>query len=130
MRKPNVPIYEYRCDDCSHELEALQKLSDPKLTTCPECGNETLTKLVSAAAFVLKGSGWYQTDFRDKDKPEAKSNENGDNSSGESAASSDSQSAAKSGDQAESKSESKPDDSKGQSESKSDSKQDKKAAGE
>lgn len=63
-----MPIYEYRCSDCGHELEALQKISDPKLTTCPECGKETLTKLVSASAFVLKGSGWYVTDFRDKNK--------------------------------------------------------------
>lgn len=124
-----MPIYEYRCGDCGHELEALQKLSDPKLTTCPECGRETLTKLVSASAFVLKGSGWYQTDFRDKDKPKA--NQTSDKSGGESADSGSKQAAEKSGDKAESKSESKTGDSKGKSESnKSDSKPDKKAAGE
>lgn len=75
-----MPIYEYRCTDCGHELEALQKISDPKLTTCPACGKESLTKLVSASAFVLKGSGWYVTDFRDK-----KSGTNGKSKTGESA---------------------------------------------
>ena len=59
-----MPIYEYRCSACGHELESLQKLADAPLTTCPTCGKETLTKLVSAAGFQLKGSGWYQTDFR------------------------------------------------------------------
>jgi putative FmdB family regulatory protein len=59
-----MPIYEYRCSACGHELESLQKLADAPLTTCPSCGKETLTKLVSAAGFQLKGSGWYQTDFR------------------------------------------------------------------
>lgn len=63
-----MPFYEYRCDDCGHQLEALQKISDAPLTTCPECGADALKKLVSASAFVLKGSGWYVTDFRDKDK--------------------------------------------------------------
>lgn len=70
-----MPIYEYRCGECGHELEALQKISDPKLTTCPECGKETLSKLVSAAAFVLKGSGWYATDFRDKGGNQQNSNQ-------------------------------------------------------
>jgi putative FmdB family regulatory protein len=59
-----MPIYEYRCTDCDHKLEALQRFSDAPLRTCPVCGKETLTKLVSAAGFQLKGSGWYQTDFR------------------------------------------------------------------
>jgi putative FmdB family regulatory protein len=64
-----VPIYEYRCDACDHRLEAIQKISDAPLKTCPECGTDALRKLISAAAFVLKGTGWYVTDFRDKDKP-------------------------------------------------------------
>jgi len=59
-----MPIYEYRCKECAHDVEALQKLSDPPLVTCPACGKNALQKLVSAAGFQLKGSGWYVTDFR------------------------------------------------------------------
>jgi len=59
-----MPIYEYRCTACQHKLEALQKFSDAPLVTCPQCAKDTLTKLVSAAGFQLKGSGWYQTDFK------------------------------------------------------------------
>jgi putative FmdB family regulatory protein len=62
-----MPIYEYRCDACGHELEVLQKVSETPLQECPECGKQALKKLVSAAGFRLKGSGWYETDFkRDK----------------------------------------------------------------
>ncbi len=67
-----MPIYEYRCASCGFEKEYLQKVSDPKLTHCPECGKPTFDKLLSAAGFQLKGSGWYVTDFRDKgSKPKA-----------------------------------------------------------
>ncbi len=59
-----MPIYEYQCGTCGHELEKLQRMSDPELTDCPDCGKETLNRLVSAAAFRLKGSGWYETDFK------------------------------------------------------------------
>jgi putative FmdB family regulatory protein len=59
-----MPIYEYQCANCGHQLEKLQKMSDDPLTTCPECGQDTLTKLVSAAGFRLKGGGWYETDFK------------------------------------------------------------------
>jgi putative FmdB family regulatory protein len=59
-----MPIYEYRCNACRHELEAIQKFSDAPLVACPQCGKDALVKLVSAAGFQLKGSGWYQTDFR------------------------------------------------------------------
>jgi putative FmdB family regulatory protein len=59
-----MPIYEYRCTACEHKLEALQKFSDAPLVTCPQCAKDALVKLVSAAGFQLKGSGWYQTDFR------------------------------------------------------------------
>ena len=72
-----MPIYEYRCSSCGHELEALQKITEPPLSSCPECRTDTLTKLVSAAGFQLKGSGWYATDFRNGSKPAAKS-ANGD----------------------------------------------------
>jgi putative FmdB family regulatory protein len=68
-----MPIYEYRCSACGHELEALQKLSEAPLTGCPECGKPALAKLVSAAGFQLKGSGWYATDFKSSGtKPAAK----------------------------------------------------------
>lgn len=59
-----MPIYEYRCQSCEHTLEALQKMSDPALTTCPECSEESLKKKISAAGFRLKGQGWYETDFK------------------------------------------------------------------
>ncbi|MDJ0879696.1 MAG: zinc ribbon domain-containing protein [Halieaceae bacterium] len=59
-----MPIYEYQCQACQHQLEALQKLSDDPLVDCPECGAPSLRKKVSAAAFRLKGGGWYETDFK------------------------------------------------------------------
>jgi len=59
-----MPIYEYRCSACGHELESLQKFSDAPLATCPACQADTLVKKVSAAGFQLKGSGWYATDFK------------------------------------------------------------------
>lgn len=60
-----MPIYEYQCQECKHRLEALQQLSEPPLTTCPECEGE-LRKLFSAPAFQFKGSGWYVTDYARK----------------------------------------------------------------
>lgn len=59
-----MPIYEYRCESCGHQMEAIQKFSDPVLTECPGCGKATLKKLLSAAGFQLKGSGWYATDSK------------------------------------------------------------------
>ena len=59
-----MPIYEYVCQACGHELEALQKISDAPLTECPACGKTELKKMVSAAGFRLKGGGWYETDFK------------------------------------------------------------------
>ena len=59
-----MPIYEYRCAECGHEMEKLQKISDAPLTDCPACGKPALQKLVSAAGFRLKGGGWYETDFK------------------------------------------------------------------
>ena len=79
-----MPIYEYRCEACGHELEALQKLSDPPLQDCPECKAPQLRKKISAAGFRLKGGGWYETDFKsagkknlagDSDKPAASKSE-------------------------------------------------------
>lgn len=83
-----MPIYEYRCAACGHELEMLQKLSEAPLVDCPACGKGALTKLVSAAGFQLKGSGWYATDFKNSGrKPEAKTaSKNGDAAPSESKA--------------------------------------------
>ncbi|MBX2848887.1 MAG: zinc ribbon domain-containing protein [Acidiferrobacterales bacterium] len=66
-----MPIYQYQCDKCHHQLEALQKMSDPKLTDCPACGAPALKKKVTAAAFKLKGTGWYETDFKNSGKKPA-----------------------------------------------------------
>ena len=63
-----MPIYEYQCQKCGNELEALQKISDAPLTDCPECGAPELRKKISAAAFRLKGGGWYETDFKTGNK--------------------------------------------------------------
>jgi putative FmdB family regulatory protein len=59
-----MPIYEYRCAACGHALEALQRMSEGPLRKCPECGKAQLRRLVSAPSFRLKGSGWYETDFK------------------------------------------------------------------
>lgn len=70
-----MPIYQYRCESCDHQLEALQKMSEAVLTECPHCGQNSLKKQLTAAAFRLKGSGWYETDFKNsgkKKKPETK----------------------------------------------------------
>jgi putative FmdB family regulatory protein len=62
-----MPIYAYKCTDCGHEEEVLQKMNDAPLTDCPSCGQRSMAKQVTAAGFQLKGSGWYVTDFRNKD---------------------------------------------------------------
>ncbi len=63
-----MPIYEYQCTQCQHEFEALQKMSDAPLTDCPACKHASLVKKVSAPAFRLAGSGWYETDFKSGNK--------------------------------------------------------------
>ena len=63
-----MPIYEYQCQACHKELEALQKISDEPLLACPDCGEPSLKKKISAAAFRLKGGGWYETDFKTGNK--------------------------------------------------------------
>ena len=88
-----MPIYEYRCSHCGHELDALQKVSEPPLTVCPSCNESTLVKKISAAGFRLKGGGWYETDF----KSGRKRNVAGE-SSGDTAGASGDGSAGKSGD--------------------------------
>jgi len=89
-RNKSMPFYEYQCTNCGHKLEALQKISDKPLTQCPNCEMATLKKLVTAAAFRLKGSGWYETDFKNsgkkktdksgKDTPDPVSTESGKDS--------------------------------------------------
>jgi len=106
-----MPIYEYRCSSCGKEVESLQKLSDPPLITCPACHAQALVKLVSAAGFQLKGSGWYVTDFKGSGKPAPKK-DGGDSTS-----------EAKTGEKSESKAESSTDTkSDAKSEAKSESK--------
>ncbi len=63
-----MPIYEYVCVKCEHSMEAIQKMSDDPLKDCPECGEDALQKKISAAGFRLKGSGWYETDFKSGSK--------------------------------------------------------------
>ena len=59
-----MPIYDYKCSDCGHQIEVIQKFSDEPKTLCIECGKEALKKMVSAPSFRLKGGGWYDTDFK------------------------------------------------------------------
>jgi putative FmdB family regulatory protein len=91
-----MPIYEYRCAECGFQDEFLQKHSDPLMTVCPSCGKESLKKLLSAAGFQLKGSGWYATDFKSSgakpaakaaDAPKAESAASGEKSGADSTAS-------------------------------------------
>ncbi len=68
-----MPIYEYMCTNssCEHELEAMQKIADDRLVFCPSCGEASLKKKISAASFRLKGTGWYETDFKNNGNKEA-----------------------------------------------------------
>ena len=67
-----MPIYEYRCGSCGFEKEYLQKVNDAPIAVCPACGSDAYAKLISAAGFQLKGSGWYATDFKNGGKPKSK----------------------------------------------------------
>lgn len=78
-----MPIYEYRCADCGHELEAMQKLSEAPLTDCPACQAGRLRKRISPVAFRLKGSGWYETDFKTGDKKNVSDSGAGEKSNGD-----------------------------------------------
>lgn len=75
-----MPIYEYRCESCGHQLEVLQKISDAPKTDCPSCNQAALKKMISAAGFRLSGGGWYETDF----KTGSKKNLSGDSSAAKS----------------------------------------------
>jgi len=63
-----MPIYGYACSNCDHTFDVLQKMSEPRLVDCPECGEAALKKQLSAPKFRLKGQGWYETDFKTGDK--------------------------------------------------------------
>ena len=85
-----MPIYEYECRECGYRLDALQKMSDPRLRDCPACGQPQLKKLLSAPYFRLKGSGWYETDFKNsgRGKEEGAGKDAGDGEAGKAAAAS------------------------------------------
>ena len=72
-----MPIYEYNCTNCNHQFDLLEKLSDEPAKECPHCHENTAVRLVSAAAFQLKGSGWYATDFKNKPGESSKSGSTG-----------------------------------------------------
>ncbi len=59
-----MPIYDYKCSQCGHEIEVIQKINDKPKTICPKCNTKSLNRLISAPSFRLKGSGWYETDFK------------------------------------------------------------------
>lgn len=80
-----MPLYEYACNACEHRFETIQKASEEPLRDCPECGTETLKKLLSAPVFRLKGSGWYETDFKTSDKRNLSSSSSSDDGAPESA---------------------------------------------
>jgi len=88
-----MPIYEYVCKECGHQLEALQKMSDAPLLECPACAKEALKKKISAPGFRLSGSGWYETDFKSnnqKNLSKGDSTEKGSSSKAEKPAAKDS----------------------------------------
>jgi putative FmdB family regulatory protein len=68
VQQAAMPIYPYKCAECEHSIEVIQKITDPLLVECPSCGKPALVKQVTAAGFQLKGGGWYVTDFRDSGK--------------------------------------------------------------
>ena len=85
-----MPIYDYKCSDCGHQIEVIQKFSDEPKTLCIECGKETLKKMVSAPSFRLKGGGWYETDFKTGTKKNIASDETSSNKKSSTNSSSDS----------------------------------------
>lgn len=90
-----MPIYEYRCPDCDHQFEAIQKMSDDPITVCPECSAEQVKKLISQTSFVLKGGGWYKDHYglkKSGDSSSSSSDSKASSSSSDSKASSSSSS--------------------------------------
>jgi len=101
-----MPIYGYRCGNCGHEFEVLQKMSDAPLKTCPRCSGQ-LAKMVYAAGIVYKGSGYYSTDYQKGGKAASTASSNGAKSDSDSSSGSDTKPAGESSTKSESKSESK-----------------------
>ncbi|MCW8400307.1 zinc ribbon domain-containing protein [Legionella sp. PATHC038] len=75
-----MPIYEYQCTSCNHHFDLMQKISDEPVKQCPVCYKDTVVKLISAAGFQLKGTGWYATDFKNKNTKPAEATTKNDNS--------------------------------------------------
>jgi putative FmdB family regulatory protein len=73
-----MPIYEYGCDACGHKFEEQQKMADPPLRVCPQCGKESLEKLIAATSFVLKGGGWYKDGYGNPNKTPRTENQRAD----------------------------------------------------
>ena len=71
-QKKAMPIYEYECPKCGHRASFLEDRDAARRRKCPGCGRRTFARVISAAAFRLKGGGWYATDFRDSGKPKPK----------------------------------------------------------
>ena len=90
-----MPIYDYKCSNCEHQIEVIQKISDDPKTICPKCNKESLSKLISAPSFRLKGSGWYETDFKTGKKKNISSNESSKSDKSIESSKSDSKKAAK-----------------------------------
>ena len=90
-----MPIYDYKCTKCAHQIEVIQKISDDPKNTCPKCNKESLSKLISAPSFRLKGSGWYETDFKTGKKKNISSNESSKSDKSIESSKSDSKKAAK-----------------------------------
>lgn len=76
-----MPIYEYQCTSCNHHFDLMQKISDEPVKQCPVCYKDTVVKLISAAGFQLKGSGWYATDFKNKNNKPQEAAKNDDSAS-------------------------------------------------
>ncbi len=92
-----MPIYEYSCLECGHEFEKLQQVSDSPVRKCPSCGLLKARRMISRTSFVLKGDGWYVTDYPSKDRKAAMKSESGAGSNGDAAKSSEKATAVKSG---------------------------------
>ena len=99
-----MPIYAYQCQGCGHKLEKIQRITDAPLTDCPQCNQPSLKKQITAASFKLTGTGWYETDFKNKSKDKSKSAEN----SGSESKTADATADSKKSDKANGKTDSKP----------------------